>query len=711
MARPKRSPPTPVRGSLASGSSAKRLKTESKGSPTAGEELSKEEVLSILKAGKRAGWPSEVDRDIIRRVFDENRAFTDSLLDDVANELRQDPASCLLTDLRGSGYYGPYHTLLLVDRLKQGLHLRDWRRDTQTRPAPTREPNRRPADPDDNSPLKRPSRPLLLSPDSTKEPERTIDAAPACSRYLTLADFKQPPPPRPKSPIKSPNKAVIKSPTKPTALTNWLAPRTHLACPTGALLALSRPFAAGIPASPAGRAAAPALPAIATSPKVAQPAAASPAPPVPAAELAIAPRAPAAAPGANHAALRAGEVLAAAVRGAALRPDEVPAAAARGANPAPPPVAGRGVKVPAAPRAGDAKLADPRPVPAQIPPRKAQPHLGPHGAAGTGPAAGQTIHAWQPPPEWRPRGRYPVVNGSQLLGQGTFGQVYLCRDLLVNKDVAKKRQFIRQRDNGIPDRYIRREIQALQAVQGHASIVELRDVVFHRDGNKMGYVDIVLPLAVTSLANIIRNTKRNLDVLAAKTVTRQILEGLQWMHQHKWVHLDLKPGNILVFGDYRCQISDFGLSNALTNERLPTPRGTLGYRPPEDHYNLAFARPSMDIWPVGTVYAEMRKGIDVFDLSSDLACFKSMLDTVGNTKPTVFLQAPNARRIAVLDKEEQRFVRQCWTLEPTQRPSATELLADGFWKRFPVPDRSKLDFLAAPQHAPEWAIQDRQAAA
>ncbi|KAL9934578.1 hypothetical protein V8E36_006353 [Tilletia maclaganii] len=679
MARPKRSPPTP--------------------------------------AGKRAGWPSEVDRDIIRRIFDENRAFTDSLLDDVANELRQDPASCLLTDLRGSGYYGPYHTLLLVDRLKQGLcertddvseqalaraalqicpllfsllirqdasclraeteqmllksrlygeimfpislyNLRDWRRDTQTRPAPTREPNRRPADPDDNSPLKRPSRPLLLSPDSTKEPERTIDAAPACSRYLTLADFKQPPPPRPKSPIKSPNKAVIKSPTKLTALTNWLAPRTHLAGPTGALLALSRPFAAGIPASPAGRAAAPALPAIATSPKVAQPAAASPAPPVPAAELAIAPRAP---------------------------------AAARGANPVPP-VAGRGVKVPAAPRAGDAKLADPRPVPAQIPPRKAQPHLGPHGAAGAGPAAGQTIHAWQPPPEWRPCGRYPVVNGSQLLGQGTFGQVYLCRDLLVNKDVAKKRQFIRQRDNGIPDRYIRREIQALQAVQGHASIVELRDVVFHQDGNKMGYVDIVLPLAVTSLANVIRNTKRNLDVLAAKTVTRQILEGLQWMHQHKLVHLDLKPGNILVFGDYR---------------------------------------PSMDIWPVGTVYAEMRKGIDVFDLSSDLACFKSMLDTVGNTKPTVFveaeaydgcgldggagrtfqLRAPNARRIAVLDKEEQRFVRQCWTLEPTQRPSATELLADGFWKRFPVPDRSKLDFLAAPQHAPEWAIQDRQAAA
>ncbi|KAL9937966.1 hypothetical protein V8E36_003511 [Tilletia maclaganii] len=230
MARPKRSPPTPVRGSLASGSSAKLLKTESKGSPTAGEELSKEEVLSILKAGKRAGWPSEVDRDVIRRVFDENRAFTDSLLDDVANELRQDPTSCLLTDLRGSGYYGPYHTLLLVDRLKQGLrertddiseqaleraalqicpllfsllirqdasclraeaeqmllksrlygeimfpislyNLRDWRRDTQTRPAPTREPNRRPADPDDNSPLKRPSRPLLLSPDSTKEPE------------------------------------------------------------------------------------------------------------------------------------------------------------------------------------------------------------------------------------------------------------------------------------------------------------------------------------------------------------------------------------------------------------------------------------------------------------------------------------------------------------------------------------------------------------
>lgn len=41
-------------------------------------------------------------------------------------------------------------------------------------------------------------------------------------------------------------------------------------------------------------------------------------------------------------------------------------------------------------------------------------------------------------------------------------------------------------------------------------------------------------------------------------LTVQAVEGLIFLHSHKIVHLDIKPGNMLVHKSLRVQLSDFG---------------------------------------------------------------------------------------------------------------------------------------------------------
>jgi cyclin-dependent kinase len=306
------------------------------------------------------------------------------------------------------------------------------------------------------------------------------------------------------------------------------------------------------------------------------------------------------------------------------------------------------------------------------------------------------------PPAWRPSGRYPLVAGVPMLGKGGFGFVYRCHDLLnPSRNIAKKRQLLPV-DNPEPDRYIRREVEALRHCQGHPAVVELWDVLFNPNPPQP-YVDLVLPLAMTSLDRVVRLNRQGLERPVVKTMMQQVVQGLAWIHGRGWLHLDLKPHNVLLFRDGSCKISDFGLARRIDPDRkLVSPTGTLGYRPPEEMFNIHFAIPSMDVWPIATMYAELRKGWPIFDTSSEIAYFKSMLDLVGTDTKSVFrnpggsgsgvqggrtfhIRGADYTRISVLFPSELSFLLHMWKLEPEDRCSAADMARHTFWKEAPAP--------------------------
>ncbi|KAE8235977.1 hypothetical protein A4X13_0g9310, partial [Tilletia indica] len=321
-------------------------------------------------------------------------------------------------------------------------------------------------------------------------------------------------------------------------------------------------------------------------------------------------------------------------------------------------------------------------------------------------AAAPDKQEWTVPVEWRATGRYPVKEGSRTLGQGGFGIVMHCVDLLLpSKEVAKKRQML-EVGCPVPNKYILREIAALRRCQGHVNVIDIKDVIYNADAPSP-YVDIILPLAAASLDRVIRHEKGGVDVITAKTFVQQVLKGLCWIHHRGWLHLDLKPANVLIFRDFTCRITDFGLAKKKNPAlKLSSPCGTIGYRPPEELFNTHYADESMDVWPVGTIYAELRKGGAIFDTSSNVACFKSMIEVTGVEFKSVFefpapgsgieggrtflLRPPNPARLSHLNPEELTFIMSIFTLEPRYRPSARGVFKHRFWDRYPKPDKSLL---------------------
>lgn len=69
-----------------------------------------------------------------------------------------------------------------------------------------------------------------------------------------------------------------------------------------------------------------------------------------------------------------------------------------------------------------------------------------------------------------------------------------------------------------------------------------------------------------------------------KSVAKQILHALQYLHRRKITHRDIKPDNILIasFDPFRVKLSDFGLSKVVQEETfMKTFCGTLLYCAPE----------------------------------------------------------------------------------------------------------------------------------
>jgi serine/threonine protein kinase len=91
------------------------------------------------------------------------------------------------------------------------------------------------------------------------------------------------------------------------------------------------------------------------------------------------------------------------------------------------------------------------------------------------------------------------------------------------------------------------------------------------------------------------------------SLTRQLFEAVEFMHDHNVAHMDLKPANILVPSTYgRLTIIDFGISVRLRNktELLQGHAGTQGYIAPEVG-NTKFSPIRADLWSVGKIVKEL----------------------------------------------------------------------------------------------------------
>jgi serine/threonine protein kinase len=109
----------------------------------------------------------------------------------------------------------------------------------------------------------------------------------------------------------------------------------------------------------------------------------------------------------------------------------------------------------------------------------------------------------------------------------------------------------------------------------------------------------------------------SLDEEVIAVYTRQILEGLTYLHKRHIIHRDIKGANILITNTGVVKLSDFGCSKTLNGLSTPTGaamdasfrriKGTIPFMAPEVIRQTGHGRKS-DIWSVGCVVIEMATG-------------------------------------------------------------------------------------------------------
>ncbi|XP_070166320.1 mos protein [Polyergus mexicanus] len=152
-----------------------------------------------------------------------------------------------------------------------------------------------------------------------------------------------------------------------------------------------------------------------------------------------------------------------------------------------------------------------------------------------------------------------------VLGTGAFGTVY--RALYKGDQVAAK--IIQRNDNEV----INSEKHA--AVLRHANIVKILNI---EQGSSLSL--ITMELCGTSLQDRLQELVLSREKRVS--IWRDIARALQFCHNSAVIHADVKATNILMAGDDRAKLTDFGSSILIGEPHVSIkPRGTPGYTAPE----------------------------------------------------------------------------------------------------------------------------------
>jgi len=204
----------------------------------------------------------------------------------------------------------------------------------------------------------------------------------------------------------------------------------------------------------------------------------------------------------------------------------------------------------------------------------------------------------------------------EKIGEGTYGVVFKGRNKKTNEIVAMKKIRLESEDEGVPSTAIR-EISLLKELQ-HPNIVSLKDVLMQEAKLYLIFEFLTMDLKKYMDTNVPKDGQ--MDPVLVKSYTYQLLQGLLFCHQRRVLHRDLKPQNLLIDKNGAIKIADFGLARAFgipvrvyTHEVV-----TLWYRAPEVLLGSPKYSCPIDIWSIGTIFAEMVNRRPLFQGDSEI---------------------------------------------------------------------------------------------
>ncbi|RUP45643.1 kinase-like domain-containing protein, partial [Jimgerdemannia flammicorona] len=247
------------------------------------------------------------------------------------------------------------------------------------------------------------------------------------------------------------------------------------------------------------------------------------------------------------------------------------------------------------------------------------------------------------------------------LTRGTFGTIQVAS--WRRSKVVLKRLAISE---SVDMEQIVKEVQFMRRTDGNNNVIQLHGVSETPDTRE--FIIVMQYAENGSLRDYLRVHFSALDWPAKINLAIQITRGLEFIHLENIAHRDLHNKNILMDSDGRPLIADFGIAKkvdpAVLNSSMVL---TMPQYVPPERYT---AHPALrvnhhqkeDIYALGFILWELSSGRAPWENHDSLMIMRKVCDGV------------REEAVAGTPVQYVRLYRRCWTQDPKERPSASEVL-------------------------------------
>ncbi|OMJ91662.1 hypothetical protein SteCoe_5689 [Stentor coeruleus] len=257
-----------------------------------------------------------------------------------------------------------------------------------------------------------------------------------------------------------------------------------------------------------------------------------------------------------------------------------------------------------------------------------------------------------------------------LIGEGAYAKVYQCLNIITGELLALKTFYISENPRKIEREFqqMRKEIRVLKTLN-HENVVHYYQADLSED---LKSVDILLEYVPGGSLKSILIKYKSLEISVIKNYSRQLLRGLNYLHDNKIIHRDLKPANVLISPTGMLKLTDFGSSKQfddLESNLSKSLKGSPYWMAPEV-VRMEGHSFSADIWSFGCILIEMVSGKPPWSNYSNDS--KAVMELI--SKEGLLPDIPSTEPLL------QEIITHCVNRNPNERPSPPELLESEFFK-------------------------------